>query len=159
MADGIEIRGSDKKVGIEFGQYFLSLFLLLRCCGRPRFHVPPAADRSIIHAQISYSWPIVPLQAFGRSKAKALLANVKLQQRNNGQHLNLYIVPPSASVIAGQTCTVWGAGGGQQQHQQQYSTLANVLAVKFIPKLASELTQRNNTEFEWCAGVSVLAPH
>lgn len=120
----------------------LSLFLLLCCCGRPRFHVPPAADRTIIHAQISYSWPIVPLQAFGRSKAKALLANVKLQQqRNNGQHQNLYILPPSASVIAGQTCTVWGAGGGQQQHQQQYSTLANVLAVKFIRKLASELTR------------------
>lgn len=92
--------------------------------------------------QIAYSWPIVPLQAYGRpSKAKALMANIKLQQRN-GQHQNLYIVPPSASVIAGQICTVSTNGGAlgplqstQQQQQQQYSTLASVLAVKFIPKL------------------------
>lgn len=84
---------------------------------------------------------MVPLQAYGRpSKAKALVANIKLQQQRNGVQSG-YIVPPSATVIASQTCTVFGGGGGGGvgngggQQQQQYSTLANVLAVKFIPKL------------------------
>lgn len=90
-----------------------------------------------VAVQISYSWPFVPLQAYGRpSKAKALVANIKLQQQRNGAQ-SVYIVPPSVSAIASQTYTVFGGGGGGgvAGQQQQYSTLANVLAVKFIPKL------------------------
>lgn len=103
------------------------------------------AGRGTLRLQIAYSWPIVPLHGYGRqslSKAKALVANIKLQQQRNGPQPNWYIVPPpttSSSVIAAQTCTVSSAGLlPSQQQQQQYSTLASVLAVKFIPKLLQD---------------------